>query len=63
MTRAEKVRYFIKQELAYLPLSIILSLVTLLNHDINTAARMFLNTFLFFQLVIIILGWKVITKK
>ena len=63
MTSREKFRFILRQEVIYLPLSLLVALASYLNHDIQAAGRVFLYTALFFQLVILIIGWDVIMKK
>lgn len=63
MINKNKLKYILIQEICYLPISVIIALSTYLNHDIKTAGRVFLYTAIALQIVILISGWKVITKK
>ncbi len=63
MTNKDKFKFILQQEVIYLPLSLLVALASLHNHDIYAAGRVFLYTALFFQLIILIIGWDVITKR
>tara|TARA_B100001059_G_scaffold118951_1_gene119095 strand:+ start:1802 stop:2011 length:210 start_codon:yes stop_codon:yes gene_type:complete len=63
LTNKDKFKFILQQEVIYLSLSLLVALASLLNHDIYAAGRVFLYTALFFQLIILIMGWDVITKR
>lgn len=63
MTSREKFKFVLRQEAIYLPLALLVAIASYFNYDLQAAVRVFFYTALFFQLVILIIGWEAIMKR
>lgn len=63
MINKAKMRYFIREELIYLSISLFFAVMTYVNYSFLKSLEMFFSIALFFQLVIVISNWKFIFKK
>ncbi|TMO47881.1 hypothetical protein CWC24_07020 [Pseudoalteromonas ruthenica] len=63
MDKKDKILYLLKEEVIYLFISLGFGIMTYINHGLPKSFEMFLYTYLFFQLIILISNWGLIFKN